>query len=508
MKPPLIRRFRASASHRRGELGVTMVLVAVAMIAIIAMAAWSIDLVTLYLAREEAQRSADSAALAAARIISISGLTGDPDNITPSWQSVCQGLSSPASQAAQAVATQSAISSVSGTVDVKYSAGGQGPSADCSTLPAAFGVNPMVTVQVTRAGLPTFFSVIWGATGNTVSATATAEVFNPSNSGNVGNFTTGSIIPVQPRCVKPWIVANKDPLYPNVNGDGAYCDDVDQVTSTITPCNPLVNTADGSIAHKGISLNGTSANGVIGERFTLEPDCRYAPSNCQFRNGAPPRGNYPVGFHTPSGPPNLQYLPGQTLNNSVAVPGSVSAASLFEQAIAGCDQTTVYQCGVPSSSASSPNQVDLSENPDGSGDTTNGVTALIHEGDSDAAQPTGQDTLSPYGAPSAYPFQILSGSGNPIIGPGLAAGTPITASNSIVSLPIYDSANNVVPNDGGVHPVTIVGFLQVFINAVDQWGNVDITVLNVAGCGNGTSTTSSIAINGSSPVPVRLITPP
>ncbi len=57
-----------------------MVLVALAMVAIIAMAALSIDVITLYLAREEAQRSADAAALAAARVISLSGMTGDPSN--------------------------------------------------------------------------------------------------------------------------------------------------------------------------------------------------------------------------------------------------------------------------------------------------------------------------------------------------------------------------------------------------------------------------------------------
>ena len=89
-----------------------MVLVAIAMVAIIAMAALSIDVVTLYLAREEAQRSADAAALAAARVISISGITGDPTNETSSWSTVCGGSSSPATQAAQAVAQQNAIGNV------------------------------------------------------------------------------------------------------------------------------------------------------------------------------------------------------------------------------------------------------------------------------------------------------------------------------------------------------------------------------------------------------------
>jgi type II secretory pathway pseudopilin PulG len=73
-----------------------MVLVAIAMVAIIAMAALSIDVITLYLAREEAQRSADAAALAAAQVISLSGITGTANPTTDNsyWQLICGGLSS------------------------------------------------------------------------------------------------------------------------------------------------------------------------------------------------------------------------------------------------------------------------------------------------------------------------------------------------------------------------------------------------------------------------------
>jgi Flp pilus assembly protein TadG len=73
------RPWRNHEAHH-GERGVTMIFVALAMVAIIAMAALSIDVITLYLAKEEAQRSADAAALAAARVLSLSGVTGDPDN--------------------------------------------------------------------------------------------------------------------------------------------------------------------------------------------------------------------------------------------------------------------------------------------------------------------------------------------------------------------------------------------------------------------------------------------
>ena len=83
MQSPLITK-PISQGHAR-EHGVTMVFVALAMVAIIAMAALSIDVITLYLAREEAQRSADQAALAAARILSVAGITGDPSNGTGNW---------------------------------------------------------------------------------------------------------------------------------------------------------------------------------------------------------------------------------------------------------------------------------------------------------------------------------------------------------------------------------------------------------------------------------------
>src|SRR5262245_11498735 len=102
MKRPAIR--KPNGMRRREERGVTMVLVAFAMLAIIAMAALSIDISNLYLARAEAQRSTDSAALAAARVIALSGITSDPTNSTGRWTAICDGDSSVASQAAFAVA--------------------------------------------------------------------------------------------------------------------------------------------------------------------------------------------------------------------------------------------------------------------------------------------------------------------------------------------------------------------------------------------------------------------
>src|SRR5712671_5350317 len=109
MKPPALRRSRKFPPQHDREAGVTILLVAAAMVAIMAMAALSIDVVTLYLANAEAQRSADTAALAAARVLSISGMTGDPSNspagaINP-WQQAC----ALATAVAKAVATQNTM---------------------------------------------------------------------------------------------------------------------------------------------------------------------------------------------------------------------------------------------------------------------------------------------------------------------------------------------------------------------------------------------------------------
>ncbi|MGB7599790.1 MAG: pilus assembly protein TadG-related protein, partial [Candidatus Sulfotelmatobacter sp.] len=70
MLPPFIRRARKNVGADSTQRGFTMALVAISMVAIISMAALSIDLGTLYEAKAEAQRAADAAALAAAQVIS------------------------------------------------------------------------------------------------------------------------------------------------------------------------------------------------------------------------------------------------------------------------------------------------------------------------------------------------------------------------------------------------------------------------------------------------------
>src|SRR5208337_326324 len=159
------------------------------------MAALSIDAVTIYTARSEAQLAADGAALAAARMLANSGMTSN-----------AAGLTAAAETLASAVALQVAQNSLVGG---RYLVEKNGEI----TVSFAGGTptNPKVTVRTQRTDLPTFFARIWGSTQITVAASATAEAYNPS--GAVLSLGTGAP-PVAPICVKPWLLPNIDPTNP------------------------------------------------------------------------------------------------------------------------------------------------------------------------------------------------------------------------------------------------------------------------------------------------------
>jgi Flp pilus assembly protein TadG len=452
MKKPLFQH-RHARRFDRGERGITMVLVALAMIAMIAMAALSIDVVTLYVSREEAQRSADAAALAAARIISVSGITGqaDPGTDTTDWQAICGNSTTAFAYLAALGAAQ--VNGVNGSAptlaSITYSAqGASGGVTDCSTLSTAFAINPTVTVKVSQGSLPTLFSRIWSRSANSVTATATAEAFNPSNSGSIA--PGGEVIPVTPHCVKPWIVPNRDPV---------------NLGST------FVDKSTGAIQSPGIQAggSGTATGAVIGESFTVTDDCTGS-GNCSTMVNNPPNATAGV----------LYYIPAYVTSSAEAYP-SCADDSLYQEAIGGCDVNTVYACGTSGGA-----QADLTINPGGgSGDTATAAKCVTHD--------LGKDTMNYV----TYPFQITSGGGNPIVKNQL-----VTSSNSIMTLPIYDDTQG--PLSGSYPTITVVGYLHVFVDSVNGNGDINVHVLNVAGCGNAASPTLSAP--GTSPVPIRLIT--
>jgi hypothetical protein len=199
-------------SGRNNEQGLIITLVAIFMLGVIgAMAALAIDITTLYTARSEAQLAADSAALAAARVLANSGMTSDP-------QAATNNRMTNAVKLAVAVATQVAASNPVGGRTLNPTSGSPCSSGEIcvniNTGQTNFIANPTVTVTVQRADLPTFFARIWGTTKVAVKATATAEAYNPSNL-----IGATSQPPVASICVKPMLFPNSpDPtgVAPNV----------------------------------------------------------------------------------------------------------------------------------------------------------------------------------------------------------------------------------------------------------------------------------------------------
>jgi hypothetical protein len=264
--------------------------------------------------------------------------------------------------------------------------------------------------------------------------------------------------------VKPWIVPNIDPTPPG---------------------QPFINLTNGSIVNQGISQLG---KGVIGEKFTLAADCHHGRANCTGANmiANPPASTGGV----------IYYIPALVTGTPSAVP-SCATADAFEEASGGCDQSTVYACGTQLGT-----QADLSENPvkpnGRNGDTGTAVECLTN------SKSGGQDQLNP----ASFPLQIQAGSGSPLVKGGIvSSGSVITTSSSIVTIPVYDSTRGALV---GTQPqVTIVGFLQIFIQNIANNGELNVYVMNVAGCGNGQTTpVSATPVFGTSPVPVRLITTP
>jgi hypothetical protein len=440
--------------HERGQ---TMIFVAISLVSLLAMAALAIDIVTLYVARSEIQRAADAAAMAAAKAIADSGVTtlqsGDPQL-------------GQAKTLAQNMATAAVNALITANPPINPVAGAAPTLVTLTPIPVDFTRqgNPLVTIALKRTDLPTFFSKIWGRTASSVTATATAEVYNPAN--------VPIMTPIAPKSVKPWLVANADP------------------TSGILPAPKFID-----------PTNGNVELGVIGEPpFYLHSDCDPLVFPQCSLNDNPPTVSSVGGLH------RVDYVPALiTPSTGSNVCPACAGGNDYERSIECADVTTSYTvlaCGGGATSA----QWDNTVNPSGAGGFSElGTECLIHA--NGTGNNKGQDTLDPSPWPD-NPMQITAGSGP-------QDGNLVTTSSSIVTIPIIDTctAPGCFPPAGGV--VTIVGYMQAFINEVHgngppgARGDIQIKVLNIAGCSSTNNGANPIVGgSGTSPVPVRLITPP
>lgn len=441
-----------SHAGKQSERGQTIILVAISLVSLLAMAALAIDVVTLYVARGEIQRAADAAALAGAHAIADIGVT----TLSPT---------DPALSGAQTLAQSMAAERIAAILPANLVAG-SAPTLVTSPPTVSWSLqgNPILTVSLTQASVPTFFAKIWGHTITSVSATATAEVYNPSNNS--------SYTPIAPIAVKPWLVANIDP------------------TSGASKT-PFITVGSNLMAENG---------GAIGETFDLTADCTVGnPSSCTLISGPTmTTGQNGATYWVQYVPACVAGMPCNSVGTGSNICPSTLGDSAYEDAILCADFATTYTftdspfgCGLSAN-------WDPTINPGGvSGPSAQGTELLIN-------QAAGQDVIN-YPSPLVAPFMISAGNWS------LYSGLPVSSSSSIVTIPIV---NQTIPAGGGA--VTVVGFMQAFINGVQQSstlpqlvGDVNITVLNIAGCAGGSNgITPVVGGLGTSPVPVRLIAPP
>jgi Flp pilus assembly protein TadG len=445
---------RSPVKFRREADGFVITLVAIFLLFVVgAMAALSIDVVTFYTARSEAQLAADAGALAGARVLANSGATSDSSGAT---LTAAQAIAGP-------VATQVAQSNTVGglplqQVTATFNGGSGSPCSQAQQVS-----NPCVTVQV-KTTVPVFFARIWGNTIVSISASATAEAYNPS--GLATSVSTTQDVPIAPSCVKPWLLPNLDPT----NG------------------NPIFDTGSGQILDSNL-LGTEFPNAASTQRFYARCD---GVGNCTGSTGTAGAWQYFVGDPS-SFPQPTQSLPSCTL------------ATPFQESIAGCVQTPIA-CGTTSSGSAPTSQVnidfvdDSTLNPQAS-EAVNCVAHLSgNKGDMISS------TMMP-----PTPFKFTAGDDNPLVEAGsLTSGTETMVSDSLVTVPVFDSSGTLSS------PVTVIGFVQLFLQpngkAVSAFSTppygIRTKIINLVGCGTNSNTTPPVYGNGATAVPVRLISPP
>jgi hypothetical protein len=438
-------RRKKKIAGRKKEKGIILTLVAVFMLAVVgAMAALSIDVVTLYTARSEAQLAADAAALAGARMLANSGMTSDPTDVT---------LASNAETLASAVASQVAQSNQVGGRNL---AAGEVTVSFPNAGSLGFGTNPQVKVQVQRTDLPTFFARIWGSNQLMVKASATAEAYNPSGAAALG----GIVAPVAPSCVKPWVL-------PNMSPNGALA---------------IINSTTGAISDPAL----------LGEDLTskpLEPVC----TTC--------------GVSTLVTPQAWKYY-SEDLSGLPAAGALAACAAGFnatQNSVAGCIQTPIA-CGStvnlekvhPNLRAQTADAVNCLIHASTSATTADTV-------DLNSRPPLGlpfhflagaDNPLVQAGAISVNTDVMVSDS---------IVTVPIYDDGTL-SLPNPPAPTPPVPIVGFVQVFLSINGTAIPAAGLNK-GKMDAMVINIAGCGTGASG-QPILGNGASPVAVRLITPP
>ncbi len=165
-------RRKQKISARKSEQGIIITLVAIFMLGVIgAMAALSIDVVTIYTARSEAQLAAEARHLAAARVIANSGATSDSTGaMTHSRGGVARSpLDQCAIKAVGGRTFESRARRLTAAQEITVLFGGANPPA-----------NPNVKVSIQKDRSANIFRAHLGKDQLRVAASGTAEAYNAS----------------------------------------------------------------------------------------------------------------------------------------------------------------------------------------------------------------------------------------------------------------------------------------------------------------------------------------
>jgi hypothetical protein len=218
---------------RNGERGSTLFIVAGCMVVLLGIGALAIDVGSLYVARSESQRAADAAALAGAKVFVESGCVTSGD---------CSSEESIATDRATQVALQNLVEGQPVTIG----------AVTFTETPQ----NPQITIKVQSSNLHVFFAGAIGITSApNVSATATAEAYNPSGQAGGPSFCTG--------CVRPWILPNCDPSH---TGPSSNSSCVPSAPPGTTPPPPQAFLLDPG---SRVENPGCYPGGVVGETIPI-----------------------------------------------------------------------------------------------------------------------------------------------------------------------------------------------------------------------------------------------
>lgn len=247
-----------SNQGRNRQRGVSLILVAVAMVGLLAVSALAIDLASLYVARNEAQRAADSAALAGAKVFVETGFISG--------------------QSSQAADVQGAARTRAINMAAQNKVAGQAVTILNSdvTFNSDFAPSKAIITVLVKRTMPTFFAKAFGVSSNNISAKASAEAFDPLG-GKLGSSAQIGVA-----CLKPFFVPNCD-LHHSSPSNTSNCRN-----SGSAKFASFFN-SDGSVANAGlctgaacaVTTPGTPAlasGGIIGETLLFDIQSSTPPA--------------------------------------------------------------------------------------------------------------------------------------------------------------------------------------------------------------------------------------